>query len=147
MSDMNSGNLKRLLQERRTPFICVLLVAATCAAYWQVSRFDLTNYDGPEMLLSNPLVFGGLTPQGLLWALTTSWFGYWHPVTWLSHMLAFELFGANPGWHHLLSLAIHITNSLLLFAGLRRMVLAGQVGKRLALYGASQPYREEAGVR
>jgi 4-amino-4-deoxy-L-arabinose transferase-like glycosyltransferase len=46
----------------------------------------------------------------------------WHPLTWLSHMLDIQLFGANrPGLHHLVSLIFHTINSMLLFLLLFRM--------------------------
>lgn len=47
--------------------------------------------------------------------------GNWHPLTWLSHMADWELFGDRPGLHHLSSLLIHITNSLLIFFVFKRM--------------------------
>ena len=46
---------------------------------------------------------------------------YWHPVTWLSHMLDCQLFGLKPAGHHLTSLFLHTLNTLLLFVLLRRM--------------------------
>jgi protein O-mannosyl-transferase len=46
---------------------------------------------------------------------------YWHPVTWLSHMLDGQLFGLNPAGHHLTSLFLHALNAVLLFTVLRRM--------------------------
>jgi Tfp pilus assembly protein PilF len=46
---------------------------------------------------------------------------YWHPLTWLSHMLDFQLYGMNAGGHHMTSLLFHITNTLLLFFIFRRM--------------------------
>jgi tetratricopeptide (TPR) repeat protein len=39
----------------------------------------------------------------------------WHPLTWLSHTLDRQVFGLNPFGHHLISVLIHIVNSLLLF--------------------------------
>ncbi len=39
----------------------------------------------------------------------------WHPLTTISHMLDCQLFGLNPTGHHLVSVAIHIVNALLLF--------------------------------
>ena len=90
---MNSAGLK----SRRTALVCLLLAAATLTVYWQVSGFEFTNFDEFQMMLSNPYVLGGLTLHGFAWALTTSWFEYWHPLTWLSHMLDCELFGVKPG--------------------------------------------------
>lgn len=54
-------------------------------------------------------------------ALTTTHAGNWHPVTWWSHMLDVELFGLRPGAHHATSIVLHLANTILLFAALRRM--------------------------
>jgi hypothetical protein len=78
---MNSGGLKSFVASRRTAFVCLLLAAGPSVVYWQVSGFEFTNYDEFKMVLSNPFVLGGLTIRGLCWALTTSWFEYWHPLT------------------------------------------------------------------
>ncbi|MHC4259918.1 MAG: tetratricopeptide repeat protein [Planctomycetota bacterium] len=42
-------------------------------------------------------------------------------MTWLSHMLDCQLFGTEPGSHHLTNLLLHITSSLLLFGVLKKM--------------------------
>jgi hypothetical protein len=39
----------------------------------------------------------------------------WHPLTWLSHMLDCQIYGMNPGHHHMINVLFHILNSLLLF--------------------------------
>src|SRR5439155_4877339 len=48
-------------------------------------------------------------------ALTTTYFSYWHPLTWMSHMLDCSLFGLNPGAHHYMSLFFHTLNAVLVF--------------------------------
>ena len=40
---------------------------------------------------------------------------------WWSHMLDCQLFGLNPGAHHLVSLGFHVANTLLVFAVFQRM--------------------------
>ncbi|MCJ7772589.1 MAG: tetratricopeptide repeat protein, partial [Desulfobacterales bacterium] len=42
-------------------------------------------------------------------------YGNWHPLTWLSHMLDYQLYGLNPGNHHITNVLFHILNTLLLF--------------------------------
>jgi tetratricopeptide (TPR) repeat protein len=113
---------------RRDWQIMALLAAATVAVFWQVSRHEFVNYDDPAYVTYNPMVQQGLTWPGVAWA-----FGelhgeatYWHPVTWLSHMLDCQLFGLRPAGHHLSSLFLHTLNTLLLFVLLRRMT--GQRG-------------------
>ena len=65
----------------------------------------------------------GLTWPGVVWAFANlhGEATYWHPVTWLSHMLDCQLFGLKPAGHHLTSLFLHTFNTVLLFAVLRRM--------------------------
>jgi tetratricopeptide (TPR) repeat protein len=45
----------------------------------------------------------------------------WHPVTWLSLMLDYQIFGLNPSGYHLINLLFHVMNTVLLFLIFRRM--------------------------
>jgi tetratricopeptide (TPR) repeat protein len=99
----------------------LLLVVVTVIVYGQVLFFDFVNYDDPYLIYRNPAVGSGLSLRGLLWASSTTFYEYWHPVTWLSHMLDWELFGPRAGLHHLVSLVFHAANTLLLFKVLRLM--------------------------
>ena len=73
----------------------------TVTLYWPVTGFDFINFDDPEYVTANPHVQGGLTWDNTGWALTTLYYGLWHPLTWVSHMLDCQCFGLRPGWHHL----------------------------------------------
>mgnify|MGYP000402312751 CR=1 FL=1 len=97
------------------------LIILTLAAYRQVQTHGFVCYDDNIYVTENPHVRAGWTGQGLVWAFTTNLDAHWHPVTWLSHMTDVQLFGLNPGPHHLTSLILHIVNTLLLFLILRRM--------------------------
>ena len=95
----------------------------TIALYWPVTRFDFVNYDDPLYVTENPHVQAGLTWEGLAWA-----FGrvhgegtYWHPLTWVSHMVDWQLYGLNPWGHHLTSVLLHAANAVLVFLVFRRM--------------------------
>jgi Flp pilus assembly protein TadD len=46
---------------------------------------------------------------------TTGHTGNWIPLTWLSHALDLELYGAYPGGHHATAVALHAANTVLLF--------------------------------
>ena len=59
--------------------------------------------------------------EGVVWAFTSKLHSHWHPLTWLSHMTDCQLFGLNPGWHHLSSVFLHLANALLLFFVLKLM--------------------------
>ena len=95
--------------------------------YGEVWYYDLVTFDDPQYVSENPNVLGGLTAQGVWWALTTGYFTYWHPLTWLSHMLDVQIYGMNAGGHHLTNLLFHIANTLLLFGLLHGMT--GALGR------------------
>jgi len=101
--------------------ICLLLITATLAVYWQVLDHSFVNYDDTLYVTKNPYVQAGLTSRGITWSLTATRAGNWHPLTWLSHMLDWHLYGMDPGWHHFSSLLFHTANALLLFLVLNRM--------------------------
>jgi tetratricopeptide (TPR) repeat protein len=105
---------------RRRHVIALLLCAVTVAVYAQVSSHGFVDFDDPDYVLANPHVLGGLSAHGVAWAFSTGHAGNWHPLTWLSHMLDVELYGREPGGHHVTSLVLHVLNTLLLFAVLIR---------------------------
>ena len=97
------------------------LAIATLTVFWEVRNHQFVNYDDNRYVTENRIVQAGLTREGALWAFTTTHASNWHPLTWLSHMLDCELFGANPRAHHLSNLILHLANSLLLFLVFKRM--------------------------
>ncbi len=101
--------------------ISVLLALATLLAYNVVGRHGFVDYDDGDYVSANPHVESGLTPANVAWSFTTGHASNWHPLTWLSHMLDYQLFGRNPGAQHLVNLALHLANTILLFLLLRRM--------------------------
>jgi len=104
--------------------VYIFLTVATLAAFWQVNYCDFINYDDNTYVTENNNIQKGLTLDGIRWAMTTGYESYWHPLTWMSHMLDIQLFGLNPRGHHLTNLLFHTANTLLLFFVLSRMTRA-----------------------
>jgi Flp pilus assembly protein TadD len=98
-----------------------VLTLSTLLVFRQVRNFDFANYDDNYYVSENQHVLNGLTLDGIIWAFTTNLTGYWHPLTWLSLMLDCQLFGPNPGPIHLINVLLHLANTLLLFAVLKKM--------------------------
>ena len=102
--------------------ICLLLTLAIFIVYWQVIGFDFINYDDPDYIINNHSIGHGINLESIKWAFSS--IGYaanWHPITWISHMLDIQLFGMNPGMHHLVNVTFHILNTILLFIILNKM--------------------------
>lgn len=125
--------------------ICILLVIATFIAYMQVLNYGfITSFDDTEYLTSNWNIKAGLTKESIVWAFSTSYASNWHPVTWLSHMLDYELYGLEPFGHHLTSLLFHIINTLLLFGVLLKMTGALWRSGLVAVLFALHPLNVES---
>src|SRR6185369_8592901 len=94
-------------QERETPSqpgslsVAAALVAVTFLAYFAVRSYGFVDYDDGDYVNGNPHVDTGLTWANLKWAFTTGHASNWHPLTWVSHMLDYQLFGPHIGAHHL----------------------------------------------
>ena len=101
--------------------ICIFLVIATLVVYWQVQGHEFLNYDDSRYVTENPHVKAEFSRESILWAFTASHASNWHPVTWLSHMLDYQLYGLSPWGHHWTNLLFHTANALLLFLVLARM--------------------------
>ena len=110
-----------MLDKSKIPLIYLLLAATAIAVYWQVHNFDFVYYDDPEYVSENMHLQSGFTRESIIWAFTAGYASNWHPLTWLSHMLDYKLFGNDSGWHHITNLILHIANTLLLFAVLKYM--------------------------
>jgi tetratricopeptide (TPR) repeat protein len=100
------------------------LTLITLFAYEPLRHNDFISYDDGRYVTENPNVKAGITRQSILWAFTTQHAGNWHPLTWLSHMLDYQLFGMNARWHHMTSLLLHIINTVLLFFVLKKITAA-----------------------
>lgn len=99
----------------------LLLFIGTIVLYGPVRAHDFINYDDTEYVVENPHVNAGMSWPTVRWSLTASEQANWHPLTWLSHALDCQLFGLDPGSHHIVSLVIHTLNVLLVFFLLQRV--------------------------
>lgn len=102
-----------LLKLRLVP--AILLALITFAVYFRVIYHPFSNYDDGEYVGNNLQIQKGFSSATLRWALTSVEHANWHPLTWLSHALDWQLFGSNPSGHHVTSLLLHMLNVVLLF--------------------------------
>lgn len=75
--------------------------------------------DDPGTIIDNPGNRAGVGLQGLAWAFTSLWGANWFPVTRISHLLDYQLFGLDPRGHYAVNLLLHSVNAALLFGLLR----------------------------
>jgi tetratricopeptide (TPR) repeat protein len=124
--------------------ICVLLALGTIAIYAQTASHGYVAYDDDQYVYQNHWVKAGLTGANIAWAFTTFFYANWHPLTWLSYMLDFSLWGENPGAQHLENAAIHLASSLLIFLVLTRMTRRPWRAALVAAIFSMHPLRVES---
>ncbi|MGE5113190.1 MAG: tetratricopeptide repeat protein [Acidobacteriaceae bacterium] len=111
------GMLERLDTDvRQRPIvIAALLVLLVLLLYGPASHHGFLQWDDNLYVTANPHVTTGFSGQNIAWAFRETGVFYWHPVTWLSHMLDCQLFGIAPGPQHMVNVLLHLLNVLLLF--------------------------------
>ena len=107
--------------------VCAVLALITIIAYQGVRNNDFVNFDDHGYVLENPHVQQGLNAKSIAWAFTTYDQSNWHPLTWISHMVDWSLYGSNPLGHHLTNVFLHAANAVLLF--LLLMYMTGLIGR------------------
>lgn len=100
-----------------------MLALLTLAVYAPVRDHEFIDYDDNCYVYENALIRQGFTVAGVRFAFLElhGKETYWHPVTWLSHMLDCQLFGVKPGPHHLVNVLFHAANAALLFLWLQSL--------------------------
>ena len=126
--------------------VLAALTVLTIAVFGQVLSHEFLHYDDGVYVTENLAVRNGLGWESTQWAFTSLYRSNWTPLTWLSHMLDVELFGLQPAGHHGTSLLLHLANTLLLFALLRRMTGALRRSALAAALFAIHPLHVESVV-
>jgi Flp pilus assembly protein TadD len=130
------------------PLALVILGLAilTLTAFAPAVRAPFSDFDDHDYLTENPRVAGGLSPEGVRWAFTAMDGANWHPLTWLAHQTLAELFGLDPGRHHLAAILLQATVASLLFLALRGMTGSLPRSAVAAFLFAVHPLRVESVV-
>ncbi len=124
--------------------ICLIIV--TLIFYFQVRDFEFITFDDPAYVYDNENITKGITLDSLYWIFTNKVVGNWHPITMLTHLIDVEIYGINPGGHHITNVLIHILNVIMLYGFIARA--ANNIGLALfvALIFAIHPSRIESVV-
>jgi len=126
--------------------VLLFLAGITLVVFGRIATFDFVSFDDPVYVYENKYVQAPFTAPSLRWAFTTNYQSNWHPVTWLSHMGDYALFGPRPGAHHLVNLLFHFLSTLLLYWVLSRFTGAPGRSAVVASLFAIHPLHVESVV-
>jgi protein O-mannosyl-transferase len=108
------------LKKKYNYLIIIILTVVSLAAFGRIAGNDFINFDDTGYIIDNLNIKSGFNYESIKWAFSSLSFYYWQPLTWLSHMLDWSLFGANASGHHLVSLFLHIGAVIFLFLFLNK---------------------------
>ena len=99
----------------QSALIGLVVVLLTLVAYSPISRNDFVSFDDPGYITANRHVRAGLSWETIKWAFASTEQANWHPLTWLSHAIDYQVFGFRPAGHHYMSVLLHAAVAVLLF--------------------------------
>jgi protein O-mannosyl-transferase len=124
----NMGNAPSIDAVGGEPFahaslaVCAFLLAAVFLVFGQTLQHEFINYDDGTYVSENRDLAQGTTSDKIVWAFTTNRASNWHPLTWISHLVDYSLYGLqHPGGHHLTNVLLHAASAMVLFLVLRRL--------------------------
>lgn len=91
------------------------LFLLTLLLFYTAIGFDFLTYDDGRYVTQEKHVKQGLNAETIGWAFSGPHHSMWHPLTSLSHLLDVQLFGMNPGAHHMVNVVIHALNAVVLY--------------------------------
>lgn len=96
------------------------IVLVTLVSYLRVPGFGFINLDDQHYIYRDVNLNAALAPGTLNWLLFSFSPDNWFPLTRLSMLLDYKLFGLSAGYYHAENLLLHCAAALLLLAFLRR---------------------------
>ena len=124
-----------------------ILAALVGLLYAPTGSFGFLHLDDHDYTFLCPFVHGGLSWGNIKEAFTNlSHGGVWMPLTYISYMCDISLFGPGAGPHHLVNVALHMVNTILLLALAWRLA-GGRINFWIVLavaFWAFHPQRVEA---
>jgi protein O-mannosyl-transferase len=124
--------------------VCGLLVLAVALVFGQTVAFQFVNFDDDQSVYRNVIVRDGLTQRALVAVFTQRHIESWCPLTCVSHMFDWQLYGDWAGGHHLNNVLLHAGSAVLLFLVLQRMTACFWASAMVAACFAVHPLHVES---
>ncbi|MDD2365640.1 MAG: tetratricopeptide repeat protein [Desulfuromonadaceae bacterium] len=98
------------LSNRKTPTVAFVAVVVCLLVYLPALFCDFVNWDDPLYVIENTGI-RLLDLQFIREAFTTSYLGWWMPLTWISFSLDYQIWGLNPFGYHVTNIVLHSLNA------------------------------------
>ena len=98
-----------------------LLIGVTLLVYAPIRNHEFIGFDDDLYVTENFWIQQGLDSDTVIWAMTSFKEGVWNPLTWLSFMLDYQLFGLDPAGFYLTNVVLHLASAVILFLVLHQL--------------------------
>ncbi len=133
-----------LSQRQITSIISAAIIIITLIAYSPIRHNSFVHYDDYAYIIKNPIISSGVSVDAITNCFTKIHASNWHPLTWLSHLVDYQLFGLNPPGHHIVSVIFHIINALMLLWVLRLLSISVWSSAFISVIFALHPIQVES---
>lgn len=103
------------MRENRRAISALCLALFTIVIYNSVTNNGFVSFDDTYYVIQNKHIQAGLNWRTISWAFRSMYCSNWHPLTWMSHALDWQLFGNHASGHHYVSVLLHALCAVLLF--------------------------------
>ena len=94
-------------------YLAALVAFATVIVYLNALQNEFAGVWDDNAYIVENVAIRSLNAAFFRWAFLDFYASNWHPLTWLSHAVDYAFWGLNPLGHHLTSIILHATNTLL----------------------------------
>jgi len=102
----------------------------TFGVYLAAPQNGFVEWDNSEYVFENPYILS-FDLAFIRWAFTTFHASNWHPLTWISHAIDYDIWGLNPLGHHLTNNIFHALNTFLVVLLAARLYAAAMIAKEM----------------
>ena len=114
--NLSSGNL---FSEYEKYFLPIVLVI-TFLCFLPALQNKFVNLDDPQYITENPVV-KNINAENLKLIFSEQFVGNYQPVTMLSYLIEYKIFGMNPFGYHLMNLIFHLLGTLFVFLIIKKL--------------------------
>ena len=114
--NLSSGNLFSKYEKYFLPTV----LAITFLCFFPSLQNKFVNLDDPQYLTENPVV-KNISTENLKAIFSEQFVGNYQPITMLSYMVEYKLFGLHPFGYHLMNLLFHLLGTLFVFLIIKKL--------------------------
>lgn len=123
MKQKNKKNVnKTLIKENKhnNLLYIVVIIMVTIIANYPCLLNGFVNWDDDFLIIGNSDI-KGINLKNLISITTTTYISNWHPLTMLSYMIDYTIFGFTPFGFHLTNFVLHILNTVFVFIFIQKL--------------------------